>query len=449
MEKDKKNKKKKIIIIALTSLIGVFAITISTLLTCYVVLHKDDARNPYTSKDLTNEEILNKCFIEGFKNTKDFGKYTYIISDDDLQQLVHNGFNSTKEKLPKKVENITFETNGTKQIYHIDLSLPIIKSRINIETELKYFDKLEKYGYSINYMQTGKLDVYSNLVNGGALTNELCDLFFTNSCLPFKAKLEQRMLEINYTNLINKMPSNEMINLIKDFMLNHQEYMGFSSDFIGFQIDFTNMRSDTFNTKNKSVVSPINLYEKVQESFTENKLNQITPGETSSLCKISIEELNANFTSSLRTNLIEEKYTSNLTNQIVSIRLDKILLSLINANSIRIDSFISINGFLVDLSFNADLTETSNPNNFVIGLKYNEKEGINLGNDNVVANNLVKHIVINSIASLNFCSYSAPTKTLRINFKSIIDNSIIIGLNAYNFNLYFYSDGLDFTATRL
>lgn len=446
LDNKKKNKIPKIFLITFVALL---IITFCILLIVYVSLHKDDTRTAYTQKGISNEEILNKSFVEGFKATKDFGKYTYKISDEDLKELVYNGFNATKDKLPKKVENITMETNGNKQIYHIDLSLPIVKSRINIETELKYFDKLERYGYNINYMHLGKLDVASSLLNKGYFTNEICDIFFTNSCLPFKANLDEGMLEIDYTNLINKMPSGEIVNLLKNFMLNNKEYMGFSSDFIGFQIDFTNLRSDNFNAKNKSVGEATNIYEKVKNNFTKDKLTPLTTGETTTLTHISFDELNASFTHSLKTNVVEEKYTSSLTNQIAIIKVDKLILNPLSTKEVRIDSFISINGFLVDLSFNANVTNDTTPNNFVIGFQFNDTKGIYLGNTKVDANGLVKHIVINSITSLNFVSYQDPIKTLKVTFKSVIDNSKIIGVDAFDFNSILNTDGIDLTATRI
>lgn len=59
----------------------------------YLVTHKDKNRNDNTYSNNDNVSLIEKNMIDAFSNTKDTGKFSFRLSDQDINQMLKNAPN--------------------------------------------------------------------------------------------------------------------------------------------------------------------------------------------------------------------------------------------------------------------------------------------------------------------------------------------------------------------
>ena len=163
MSKDKdKNKKHKKLKIAL--LVGsiFLLITLVVLLIIIINLVKDNNRSTYVRRNIDSSEIIKKNYIDGFNSTSSTGKFSYILPEEDINELLAIGNDSLNDK---HIESIYYSVDESGiRYFYVDLTKVVIKTCVVISAIPSITDS-STVSLSIHSVTIGKINALSYLKN--------------------------------------------------------------------------------------------------------------------------------------------------------------------------------------------------------------------------------------------------------------------------------------------
>lgn len=442
-EKDtnkKKSHKTRNLILLGASILVILATAIVLLL---IFLRKDSERDEYEVKHFDTQEIYNDAFIKGVSTLKTDGKFTYRLDETQMNELLHNSFNSIKDKADSHVENVYFKYEEDNTcVYYLDLKDTFVKSRIRIETEQSPSELLGGFRFKINKISMGKVNSYSYVQRKGYISNEFFDLLFENAGLPFTMRLDREEIMYQPPMFLNNVNlDGDLFSYLKANMLKTGYFI--LPESIGFSYDLNHLRSNDFDEHIPFVNEYLGIHDLVKESFVEENLNDIAVGETREIVSFSLNEINSSLNCINKQHIIKERYTSSISNSFAELSISEVSLKNIDDKNLELTYFVDVGKFVFDVNLDISISEGSNPNNFELIGKIDIHSDY-LNERNVVSNKLFNNLINN----IDCITLNPENYTFKFSLKDIIDNSGIIGISFYNCSVKLTGNSLVFTASK-
>lgn len=355
MEKKEKKRfltKKKVIVFSLTLLLLVLALILALI----YFLRNDNNRSTYQNSDVSTEEVIKKKYIDAFKNTKNNGKFTYILTDDDINQML------SAADLPNKFEAVYYSSSSNISTFYIDLKqTSFFKTRLVINTEVTANDDMT-YKVKITSLTSGKLEALNYYKKHGIFTSENLSKIIQSSALPMTYLEEENSFLIEPLKFIDRFPSSNMGNIINDLMKENQNYVALNSSLFGFDFDFSFIKSEPISEhENKNIreelLDQINSLN--ESSFgvkNEIEIYNISTKDFKNLCKSPISSY-------------KEEIFSSQTQDKICFDIVGIDYSFKDAQTGQFKVVLSLNGCLVSLSIDTSISVSSNSLQFVNEIK--------------------------------------------------------------------------------
>lgn len=437
---EKKTHKIRNLILFGASILVILATVIILLL---IFLRKDSKRDEYEVKHFDTQEIYNDAFIKGVSTLKTDGKFTYRLDETQMNELLHNSFNSIKDKADSHVENVYFKYEEDNTcVYYLDLKDTFVKSRIRIETEQSPSELLGGFRFKINKISMGKVNSYSYVQRKGYISNKFFDLLFENAGLPFTMRLDREEIMYQPPMFLNKVNlEGDLFSYLKANMLKTGYFI--LPESIGFSYDLNHLRSNEFNEHIPLTKEYLGIHDLVSESISEDSLSDIEVGETREMVSFSFNEINASLNYILKEHSIKERHSSSISNSFADLSVSEVMLKNIDNKNLKLTYFVDVGKFVFDVNFDIVTSEGSTPNNFELIGK------LDIHSDYLEERNVVSNKVIDSlINNIDCLTYNSETDYFKFSVKDIIDESSIIGISFYNCSVKLTGNSLVFTASK-
>lgn len=347
---DNKNKKHSKLKLYLRISISVSLFLATVLLIMWFILLKDPNRNNHVRSELTASQIIEKNYIKGFENTKNTGKFSYILSEDDINDLLFDG---VKELNDKHVESICFEYSQNGQYtFFVDFKNTFIKTRAVVTTYV------EDYGYDfadlkIVSVKMGKIESSKLLVRKGYLTSDWINEYFKDCHLPITYNEKTKVLHYEVGNFFNEFPETKISKTFFNLALQDSTRLSVDPSNLGFVVDFSKLRSKNELIINASTTPVPNFYNELKDAC-EVEFAGMSFGDKKMVYSINVSDVANVFKSSIPSTLKESIGTVyfDLVDAQPSFKEGKVDITLL----------FSLNGYLIDqnveLSFN-DFSDTA------------------------------------------------------------------------------------------
>ena len=344
-EVNKKGKRKFFkrvkVIVCLFASILVIAITV---LVCILISRfKDTNRSNYQSRGISSSEIISKNYIDGFSNISTTGKFSFIVPEEDINELLGVGVKSLNDKY---IKDIYFDIDELGyQNFYVDLVKVGVKTRVVISTVPSILDettiKLDIYSVSM-----GKVNTLDMLKKKGYISKQFIDPFFKASSLPIVFDEDSLSFLISPYSFIKKFPNTYMGEYIFNTLKNISNAYSFNSNIFGFDADISKLSSHKeYVEVNK--VDTLDVYFSVKEGCISN-YDSMLEGETRSIYSLTEEVFNKHIKSSFVSNKKEEVSSSYTTNKVIfdllgaNIHLDQ-------SDKINVTLFLLINNYIISI----------------------------------------------------------------------------------------------------
>ncbi|MBQ0009225.1 MAG: hypothetical protein KBS97_03015 [Firmicutes bacterium] len=411
IDNKKKHKKLKKVFIILGCII-VLLFTLTYLI--FLISHKDSSRNPTVKKETTNIQLIQKDLIEGFKNTKDTGRFSFRMSDEDINQIL---LNSTEGLLSGKEESCYIDSKVST--FYVDY-----KSTLGVKTRVSYV--FDNYGINpskehvlipTQVPRMGMLPyMWGHRMNFESFINEVSK----KSGLPIR--WENAMLIVSPNKLFEYFPNENIKSFVNGLISAKPECVSIDpNSLFGFDIDFSLFRGSNIPGKDISDTLP-NLYSQVNDSLTPEFLGSISSGESKKACSISVADINKLIYSKFSKRVIEQA-SIDLTDVDVTLKVDDLYVSLIDTSHLAILMPVSINGY--NLYFVNNSIITTFPKTMVVNFEILTK--VMLNNVEFPKEGYVGNVVISSLLeSLNdickdisYMNFKSDSNTLSLDLSNI------------------------------
>ena len=334
VEKGKKGKILKIIAIAFVSFLLVCLIAVYVL---YIFTHKDNNRNTRGATKSENIALIEKNLVDGFKNTKTTGKFSFRLSDEDINSMLSN---IEKEDLWKNAESVYYSSEQEHHFY-VDL-----KRKLGVDTRIdaKLLDqgKVENT-YTKNVFiekeTMGKLDYVFHKLDLKAFTLKLAD-----KCnLP--VTYSDSVFTLSPLRFLEYMPNDTVKSYLNELIVLKPECVSLDENSLfGFDIDLSLFR--TFTPTKVIEDEDVNFSEKLTTSLIPEFFSSLTVGEGKVACSFSIGEINKHLSSVAPNNGVEHLEHS-LTTTKADIGVDDVFVYLKDANRLSFVLPVSFNGYCI------------------------------------------------------------------------------------------------------
>ena len=318
----------------------------------YLLTHKDTNRDTNTYNENSNVSLIEKNMIDAFSNTKDTGKFSFTLSDQDINQMLKNASNNV---LPSNAESIYYESKDNHHYFYIDLKPKLLVStRVVIDTSITGVTNINEVVLQINNVSMGKLPY----INKASYLNED---FFNNiskySLLPIKYSRSTKTIITYPYKLMEYFPTGEYMDILKELIDAKPEVIrSTGTSLFGFNIDFSSFRSANNRTPERSE-EVIDLKERVESSITEEFLDSIPSGDSKKACYFSLGELNRLIYNNIHV-LKSKTYKHTLTeNKCVLGIVD--VYGFIDSGEFAYKVILSINGYEIDFDIKSQITEST------------------------------------------------------------------------------------------
>ena len=364
MAEEKKEKKgffkrfKKLIFVLSGSIITLVIVTTVTV----VILLSDKSR--FSGKIVSDNtvEVTKKNYIEGFKDSKSTGKFTFQIPEEDFNSIYNKGSKSIKNNY---VEQIYYGRGENKHHYfYIDLNLPIITSRVVIDTVAKESKDLT-IKLAIEKVSLGKVNAYKFIKDKGILTSNFFNDFFKTCDVPITFNEKNNTFTVKPLEFLDNFPNTSNISttffkMAKDI---GSPVIKIETASLGFTLDFSKFRSS-------STLSAVDYSGELATDFNSELDTQLqsahtllTDDDPKTIYQISEDELSKALSLSI-SNTMKEEVTSSLTKQKVTNALVNIQANFINEDRMTLGLIYSFNGYLVDALVPLDFNDFSSDAEF-------------------------------------------------------------------------------------
>ncbi|MCQ2815122.1 MAG: hypothetical protein MJ227_02385 [Bacilli bacterium] len=363
-EKENHPLKQKIKVLITLFLCLVVVLLTATYIT-YLVTHKDKNRNSNTYNENSSVSLIEKSMIDAFSNTKDTGKFSFSLSDSDINQMIKN---ASDHVLNNKSESMYYESKDGHHYFYIDLKPKLfVSTRVVIDTSIVRVTTSNEVMLQINKVSMGKLP-YIKQVN--YLNEDFFNKLSEYSLLPIKYSKSTKTIITYPYKLMEYFPSGEYMDILKELIYTKPQVIKASGDSLfGFDIDFSSFRSSNQVNQNRSE-EVIDLKERVESSINEEFLDSIPSGESKVACSFSLGELNRLIYNSINV-LEKEIYEHSLTENKCILGITDVFGYVESGNFIYRVVF-SINGYEIDFDIKSEITE------FNTGLRLTFFTGVNV-----------------------------------------------------------------------
>lgn len=415
MDKDNKetsNKKKRIYRYIFITLICLIVISLLCILIVYILLN-DNNKNKHVDNQNENSEIIKKEFIDGFKNTSLNGSFSFCLSNDDINQMLMNGYKAIGDN---SIESIYYEEINDRQYFYIDLPTHFVPTRVVIET---YIAKVENYSFElkINKVSKGKINVLDKLISKGYLTKEYVSKLADASVLPISYDDKNQSFKIDILNIMNYFPKGDMKDIIFDVVKNDiTKYFSYGASIFSFNIDFSKLRSEEFKSSNP-VVDPLDIKNSLVNKASGFNISEVPVGGEAELYSFSDSDF-SNIMSNELNSITKEIYESNLTTNKASFVISYVHTLFLD-NSIKYMINVSISGYEIDISINSDVTGSYPQYRMYLNLSIETKiKDIRLSESNIFKTNLYKLFGILA-NKYDYFTFSNESKIYGFDFSNI------------------------------
>ena len=103
----------------------------------------DSNRNAYETKGYESSKIIKKNYIDGFSKTSSTREFNFYLPKDDINELLSKSVEKLNDKY---IESIYYDIGEENHHYfYFDLKVPLIKTRVVLDTQGYTQEALEKY----------------------------------------------------------------------------------------------------------------------------------------------------------------------------------------------------------------------------------------------------------------------------------------------------------------
>ena len=348
-EKDNHPFKHKLKVLLTLFLCLVVVLLTATYIT-YLVTHKDTNRNTYTCNENSSVCLIEKNMIDAFSNTKDTGKFSFSLSDSDINQMIKN---ASDHVLNDRSESMYYESKNNHHYFYINLKPKLfVSTRVVIDTSIEGVTNVNEVVLQINKVSMGKLPY---IKQANYLNEDFFNKLSEYSLLPIKYSKSTKTIITYPYKLMDYFPSGEYVDILKKLIDTKPEVLAATGDSLfGFDIDFSSFRSSNLVNPNRSE-EVIDLKERVESSITEDFLDSIPSGESKVACSFTIGELNRLIYNSINV-LDKEIYEHNLTENKCVLGITDVFGFVESGNFIYRVVF-SINGYEIDFDIKSEIFE--------------------------------------------------------------------------------------------
>ena len=417
-KKDNKKKHKKLKI-WLTIVSCALVVLLTATYVTYLITHKDKNRNPNTYNENLSVSLIEKNMIDAFSMSKDTGKFSFTLPEQDINQMLKNAKDHIVEDY---VESIYYEAKDNHHYFYIDLkSKLLVETRVVFDTSLEGLTSDNALVLQIDKVTMGKLP-YLNKAK--YLNEEFFKSLSEYSLLPIKFDNSSKKLIVEPLKFMDYFPSGGYMDFLKELISLKPEIMKPSlTSLFGFEIDFTSFRSSKYVIPKRSE-SIQNIKEVVDSSITEDFIDSLEYDVPTSACTLSLANLNGVISKYL--NVFEKEIYSSELSQNQCLLGFSDLYVIMDSNTFTYRIRFSINGYDIDFDVTSEVVDPSNNLllKIVTGLecKTNELEIPHESNiREIVIKNLNKAL-INMVASYEYMSYVVGDLSLSLDFSYIFSS---------------------------
>lgn len=303
----KKHKTRKVIIYSLviTLLIGVLSFIVLD------ILLSDKNRNTYKDKGLTNEEIINKEYVNGLSTMNEY--FSFSLKEDDINQMLTNSTKSTG--IPKYVDSVYYVNNNMNHMWCFDLNIPLITTRLIINTHIDSYNN--SFVFWIDSMTIGKINARNILQRGGYISNDIFNSLFKNASLPITSSLENNYFIYEPLKFIDYFNLGEVTSELFT-SLNTPSRLSVDNTSIGFKLNLEGISQVPLSP----LLEEYNLIEELDSKVNNNTLfNSMNSFEETSILEVDENEFTCWIKDFFTKDLEIERVTSELINTYVSAKI--------------------------------------------------------------------------------------------------------------------------------
>ena len=404
-DKDKNKKHKKLKIILLVGSIFLL-ITLVVLLIIIINLVKDNNRSDYVRRNIDFSEIIKKNYIDGFNSTSSTGKFSYILPEEDINELLAIGNDSLNDK---HIESIYYSVDESGiRYFYVDLTKVVIKTRVVISTIPSITDS-STVSLSIHSVTIGKINALSYLQRNGYLTSNYLDTYFKACHLPITYDESSLSFKITPFNYIDEFPNSEIGEELFIKAKGVENALQLNNSLFGFDMDLSRIRSSNVSFNDVDTTDIPNIHDEILNG-SEDSYPSMSTLESKTIYSLNEETLNKLVKSSFVSNKREE-IVSSLTENKVSYDIKGINVHIDVIDKITFKIFLSVNSYLVDVDVEliyASSSPFSFKANFIV-----ESSG------SPVVNKALGNALSSLADEYNYLTYQTSNKLFSINFESI------------------------------
>ena len=351
MAEEKKEKKgffkrfwKRIVIISgsIATLVVVAAVVVVVLLT-------DKTRFSGKIGSDDSVEVIEKNYIEGFKDTSKTGKFTFQIPEDEM--------NSVFDKASKSINNEYVDRiyygrgKDNHHYFYIDLNLPVITSRVVIDTLAKEgkVNKEQVIKLSIEKVSLGKINAYNFIKDKGILTSSLFDGFFKSISIPITFNESNNTFTVKPLSYIDNFPTVSTISTtyFKLARESGSHVISINPSILGFTVDFSKFRSSNSLVANDYSGETAPNFDTGLSTRLNEVASELEVGVPHTAYSITKNDLNIALTKSIPS-IMKEEVTSKLTKNKVTNSLVNVQTNFIDSDNLTMSLLYSFNGYVID-----------------------------------------------------------------------------------------------------
>ena len=346
-KEDKENKKLKKLKLYLSISISASLFLATVLLVMWFILLRDQNRNSHIRSDFTTQQIIEKNYIKGFENTKNTGKFQYILSENDFNDLLDDGVKEVKDK---HVESICFEYSQNGQYtFYVDLKNTFIKTRAVVSTYVL------DYGYDyvdlkIISVKMGKVESSKMLVRKGYLTSDWINKYFKACKLPISYDEKTNVLHYEVGSFFNEFPETKISKTFFNLALQDSTRLTVDPSNLGFAVDFSKLRSKNDLAINTSTTPIPNFYDELKNAC-ETQFTGMSVGEEKMVYSLNESDF---------ANLLKSSIPAGFKETIGTVAFDLVdVQPTFKEGKIDIALLFSVNGYLIDQNVEVEFDDYS------------------------------------------------------------------------------------------
>ncbi|MCQ2976391.1 MAG: hypothetical protein MJ232_00040 [archaeon] len=404
-------------------LITLFLCLVVVLLTAtyitYLVTHKDKNRNPNAYSNNENISLIEKNMIDPFSNTKDTGKFSFRLSDQDINQMLKNASNDV---LPENAESIYYESKDDHHYFCVDLKPKLlVETRVVIDALIEGVTTDNLVVIQISKVSMGKLP----FIKDTFLNEEFFSKLSKYSLLRISYSKDVQRIIVDPVSFMKYFPSGGRMDILRELIDSKPEVIKPTGDSLfGFDIDFSPFRSNNRNPNRSEEV--MDLKERVESSITEDFLDSIPSGESKVACLFTLGELNRLIYNSIKV-LDKETHEHSFTDNKCLLGVTDVYAYVESGNFIyRV--VLSINGYEIDFDIKSEISDDFNELVLILwtgvnvecgGCKFTVYDPIS-----VFIRSCLDEVLTDFASHYNYLEYWNTNLSLRFDF-SYLEDSIL------------------------